>query len=422
MKVCEVIKLEEENKSKKINFKKIMSEAITASIVIVICTIIIGAIFIVVSPNIEFKQDYNSGKDNKNEVQNSLSKIEEALVRVYSEYIEEVSYEDLVEGAISGIAQATGDPYTRYITEEEFQDMLVEGTETYVGIGVHLTFDLEKNGIQILGIMPNSPALDAELKAGDIIYYVDDMRVTYENYMDAIDVIKGEENTVVKLIIERNGKIIEKEVTRKKVQTNNISSELINGNIGYIKIWAFENEIYDQFKKEYDKLRAQNIKGLVIDLRNNPGGFVDQALLIANMFVPECEALKLVSREGVEKTYKTTSKTEIDIPLTILVNENSASSSEILSAIVKDANKGVIIGTKTYGKGIVQTTKQLSFGGALSITTAKYYTESVIEIHKNGIEQNILVEQSEEYKNEIVVPYDKDLQLQAAIKYINENN
>lgn len=414
--------MEEEKNSKKLNFKRIISEAITVSIIIIICTVVIGSIFIVVSPNIQFKKYYSSSESEKDKVKNSLSKIEEALVRVYSEYIEDVSYDELVEGAISGIAKATGDPYTRYVTKEEFEDMLVEGTETYVGIGVHLTFDLDKNGIQILGIMPNSPAYEAGLKSGDIIYYVDDMRVTYENYTEAVNLIKGEENTIVRFIIERDGKIIEKEATRKKVQTNNISSEIIEDNIGYIKIWSFENETYKQFKEEYDNLRSKNIKGLVIDLRNNSGGLVDQSLLIANLLVPEDEVLKLVSREGVEKVYKTTSKDEINIPLTIVVNENTASSSEILSSIVKDENKGVIIGTKTYGKGIVQTTKKLSFGSALSITTAKYYTKSGVEIHKNGIEPNILVEQTEEYKNEIVVPYEKDLQLQAAVKYINENN
>ena len=132
--------------------------------------------------------------------------------------------------------------------------------------------------------------------------------------------------------------------------------------------------------------------------------------------MPESNALKLVSRKGVEKVYKTTSNTQIDIPLAVVVNQNSASSSEILSSIIKDSKKGVIVGAKTYGKGIVQTTKKLSFGGALSITTAKYYTESGVEIHKNGIEPNIKVELDEKDKNEFSLPYEKDLQLQKAVE------
>lgn len=409
--------MEEDNN--KFNFKKIISEAITGSIIVIICAIVLGAIFIVVSPNIQYKTKIS--KTEKNQVDNALSKIEEALVRVYDEYIDEVSFDTLVEGAISGIASSTGDPYTRYMSQEEFDELLVEGDQEYVGIGTHLIYDTDKQGILILGIMPDSPALEAGLKAGDVIYYVEGNRVTLENYKEQVDVIKGEENTSVKLIIARGDELKEFNVTRKKIKENNISYNVLDDNIGYIRIWGFENKTYEQFKDAYDKLRAQNISGLIIDLRNNPGGFVDQALYIANLLVPESNALKLVSRKGVEKVYKTTSNTQIDIPLAIVVNQNSASSSEILSSIIKDSKKGVIVGAKTYGKGIVQTTKKLSFGGALSITTAKYYTESGVEIHKNGIEPNIKVELNEKDKNEFSLPYEKDLQLQKAVEYVKGN-
>lgn len=409
--------MEEDNN--KFNFKKIISEAITGSIIVIICSIVLGAIFIVVSPNIQYKTKIS--KTEKNQVDNALSKIEEALVRVYDEYIDEVSFDTLVEGAISGIASSTGDPYTRYMSQEEFDELLVEGNQEYVGIGTHLIYDTDKQGILILGIMPDSPALEAGLKAGDVIYYVEGNRVTLENYKEQVDVIKGEENTSVKLIIARGDELKEFNVTRKKIKENNISYNVLDDNIGYIRIWGFENKTYEQFKDAYDKLRAQNISGLIIDLRNNPGGFVDQALHIANLLVPESNALKLVSRKGVEKVYKTTSNTQIDIPLAIVVNQNSASSSEILSSIIKDSKKGVIVGAKTYGKGIVQTTKKLSFGGALSITTAKYYTESGVEIHKNGIEPNIKVELDEKDKNEFSLPYEKDLQLQKAVEYVKGN-
>lgn len=409
--------MEEDNN--KFNLKKIISEAITGSIIVIICAIVLGAIFIVVSPNIQYKTKIS--KTEKNQVDNALSKIEEALVRVYDEYIDEVSFDTLVEGAISGIASSTGDPYTRYMSQEEFDELLIEGDQEYVGIGTHLIYDTDKQGILILGIMPDSPALDAGLKAGDVIYYVEGNRVTLENYKEQVDVIKGEENTSVKLIIARGDELKEFNVTRKKIKENNISYNVLDDNIGYIRIWGFENKTYEQFKDAYDKLRAQNISGLIIDLRNNPGGFVDQALYIANLLVPESNALKLVSRKGVEKVYKTTSNTQIDIPLAVVVNQNSASSSEILSSIIKDSKKGVIVGAKTYGKGIVQTTKKLSFGGALSITTAKYYTESGVEIHKNGIEPNIKVELDEKDKNEFSLPYEKDLQLQKAVEYVKGN-
>ena len=202
----------------KFNFKKIISEAITGSIIVIICAIVLGAIFIVVSPNIQYKTKIS--KTEKNQVDNALSKIEEALVRVYDEYIDEVSFDTLVEGAISGIASSTGDPYTRYMSQEEFDELLVEGDQEYVGIGTHLIYDTDKQGILILGIMPDSPALEAGLKAGDVIYYVEGNRVTLENYKEQVDVIKGEENTSVKLIIARGDELKEFNVTRKKIKEN----------------------------------------------------------------------------------------------------------------------------------------------------------------------------------------------------------
>ena len=171
---------------------------------------------------------------------------------------------------------------------------------------------------------------------------------------------------------------------------------------------------------KYDNLRAKNIKGLVLDLRNNPGGLVDETVEIAKLLLPKCDIVKLIYRDGNEKIYKCDGSNEIDIPFSVLVNSNSASAAEILSGAIKDSGKGVLIGTKTYGKGIVQSIEKLKNDkGALSITTAKYYTASGVEIHKNGIEPNMTVELPEEFKNSIAIPKDKDSQLQKAIEYIN---
>ncbi len=406
--------MDENNEKIKLNKAKILTISITVSLTIFFSVILIGALVIVVKPLLGSNNNTTSNNNSA-----YLKRIEYALEEVSKKYVDDVDMDTLVNGAISGIASATGDPYTRYISEEEYKEMLESSVKPYSGIGVHLTFDTETSGIEILGIMPNSPATKVDLKIGDIIVKVEDITVSLETYQEAVDAIKGEANTSVKLIIKRGEELMEREVIRESIVANNIESEVLDGNIGYIKIWQFDNDIYNQFKSEYDKLRSQNIKGLVIDVRNNPGGLVADTLNIARLMLPKCDLLKLVYKDGSEKVYKCDGKNEIDIPLAILVNSRSASASEILSGAIKDSKKGIVIGTKTYGKGIVQTIEPLGNRGALSITTSKYYTSSGIEIHKKGIEPDRVIELPDEVKNDLTIERSKDTQLSEAINYIN---
>ncbi len=409
--------MEEKNKKIKLDMGKIITVSITTSLTIFLTVVLIGALVIVVMPIL--KED-TQGSLSASEPY--LNRIQYVLNEVSDKYVEDVDMDTLVEGAIKGITAATGDPYTRYISEEEYNEMQTSSVEPYSGIGVHLTFDSEAGGIEVLGIMPNSPATKADIKIGDIIIQVEDIVVTSETYQECVDAIKGEEGTSVKLVIKRDeDMIIETQVTRESIVANNVESEILDGNIGYIRIWQFDNGVYDQFKTEYDKLRSQNITGLILDVRNNPGGLVTDTLDIARLMLPKCELLKLVYKDGREKVYECDGKNEIDIPLAILVNSNSASASEILSGAIKDSGKGVVIGTQTYGKGIVQTIEPLGNEGALSITTSKYYTSSGVEIHGKGIEPNYIVELPEEVRNDLTIARDKDTQLNRAIEYINEN-
>ncbi|MEG2310357.1 MAG: S41 family peptidase [Clostridia bacterium] len=404
-----------ENKDKKIDKSKLIADALTISLGIILAVVFLAALYVVIKPS--FFDEKSSIKTTP-EMSKNLSLIEEAINKVSNDYIDNVDKQKLIEGAISGVAAATGDPYTRYMPEDEYQKMLVSGSETYGGIGVHITYDKENNGIMVLGIMPNSPAFENDLKAGDIIKKVDDLVISMETYMEGVDSLKGEENTQVVISIVRNGEMFEKKITRKKIATNNIESKILDGNIGYIKIWSFDNEIYKQFSDAYNELKIKNISGLVIDVRNNPGGLVSDTVKIAQLLLPKCDILKLVYKDSTQKVYKCDGKNEIKIPLAVLANSRSASASEILASAIKDSNKGVIIGSKTYGKGIVQTIEPLGGNGALSITTSKYYTASGVEIHKNGIEPNILVELPEDVKFDMTIPQDKDTQLQKAIEYI----
>lgn len=411
--------MNENDENKKIDKWKIVSNALTASITILLVGIVAASLYIVISPKITEKSS-KAAVENSKETQQYMDRIKEAMVKIQTEYVDDVDMEKVVAGAIDGMAEATGDPYTRYVSKEEYDKMLVEGKEEYDGIGVHITYDVKRNGILILGLMPNSPALEAGLKNNDVILQVDDMVVTIDNYKEAVEKLKGVAGTKVVLKVKRGEEIITKEAMRKKIVTNNTESEVLENNIGYIKIWSFENGICDQFKAEYEALKAKNVSGLVIDLRNNPGGLVNETIDILSLLLPKGEVLKLVKKDGSTKVYNSEGTSVINIPLVVLVNSSSASAAEILASAVKDSQKGILIGNKTYGKGIVQTIERLSFGDAISITTSKYYTASGIEIHKNGIEPNIKVDLPEDVKNETVIPKDKDTQLQKAIEYIKK--
>lgn len=401
--------MENENRNEK---KYLVSKIITSCIVIVLSILIITALFLVIKSSLKISGIKSSEKY-------SMQRVEDAINRIKSKYIEDIDTEKLIDGAVSGIAEATGDPYTRYLDEEEYKELLTSGKETYGGLGIHLTFDNDTHGIIILGIMPDSPAEKSDLKIGDIILSVDSTIVTNKTFYECVDKLKGEPDTDVKIIIRRNDETIEKVLTRKEILPNNVESDILDGNIGYIRIWSFDNNIYRQFKTEYEKLKAKNITGLVIDVRNNPGGLVSDTVSILKEMLPECDIVKLVYKDQSEKVYKCDGKNKINIPVAVLVNSKSASASEILASAIKDSEIGAIIGTKTYGKGIVQEIEELDGKGALSITVAKYYTASGVEIHKNGIEPNITVELPEEYLNSTTIPRDKDTQLLKAIEYIN---
>lgn len=413
-------KIKVENKKIRLDKEKIISNALTASLTILIVGMVAISLYIVVWPKI--KEETNVSKvENSEENSAYIDRIKEAMVKIQTTYVEDVDMEKMVEGAIDGMASSTGDPYTRYVAKEEFDNMLVEGTEEYDGIGVHITFDTETKGILVLGVMPNSPAQREGVKSNDVILQIDDSLVTFENYRESVDKLKGKAGEKVSLKIKRADEIISKDVVREKIATNNTESEVLDSNIGYIRIWSFENDIYKQFKTQYDDLMSKNVTGLIVDVRNNPGGLVTETVNILNLLLPKCDVLKLVQKDGTTKIYKTDGENEIKIPLVVLVNSSSASASEIFASAIKDANKGILIGNKTYGKGIVQTIQRLSAQDAISITTAKYYTPSGIEIHKNGIEPNIVVDLPEEVKNDTAVERTKDTQLQKAIEYIKTN-
>ena len=353
----------------------------------------------------------------------SLEGLEYTLSQFRSElekkYIGEINDEELIEGAVKGYVDALGDPYTTCYTKKEMKTIMEETNGNFVGIGVYMTKDLEKNAILIIKPIENSPAEKAGILPGDLITKVDDVEYTGDKLEEASNKIRGEEGTKVKLEIYRNGETKTFELTRTKVVVSHVTTKVLNNDIGYIAISDFEGECASEFETKYKQLEKQGIKKLIIDIRNNGGGIVDEALKIANMLVDKDSTLLITKdKSDKEEVTKATEKPIINIPTVVLVNEYSASASEILAGALKDNGKATLVGTKTYGKGIIQELHQLSDGSGLKITVSEYYTPNHNAIHKIGITPDVEVDLSEDVKQQTTIQEKDDNQLQKAIEIL----
>lgn len=396
-----------------LDYKKIWADVIVTSLIIIICAISIISFIVISDQNVDI---YNPST--KVAVSVGTERIQEVLSLIQSKYMGELDVEELTEGAIEGILSKIDDPYTRYLTAEEYKEETRSASEEYSGIGIHMIWKKKEEKLRIVSVMPDTPAKLIGLKSGDIILKVDDIEVTEDNMAKMSNLIKGEEGTTVKLTIDRGGKELKFDVTRAHITASNIEANLLD-NIGYMRIISFDVDIYKQFHEEYTKLiNKDGIKGLIIDLRDNPGGVVNDTIKIADLLVKDGIILKVQYADKTIKNYKANS-TSCPVPVVILVNQNSASASEILAGAVKDLNQGTIIGTTTFGKGIMQTIIGLEKGDGLAVTTAKFCNASGKEIHGIGIEPDIYVELDEGVDLDSVAGTEKDNQLQEAIKYLN---
>ena len=314
----------------------------------------------------------------------TLSKIRATLEK---KYIGEIDDQKLLEGAIKGYVAGLGDEYAQYYTKEEMSAEMDETNGNYVGIGIYMTVNSSEGTITVTEPMEGSPAEEAGLKKDDLIIAVNDEEVTTDNVSDMSSKIKGEEGTKVKLKIKRGEETFEVEVERKRIVVSHTKADIKENSIGYIQISDFEGGTAVEFQKRYEELKKKNIKSLIIDLRGNGGGVVDEALSILNMICDQNSTLLItVDKSGKEEQTKSKQTPIVDVPVVILTNGYSASASEILAGALKDNNKAKLVGTKTYGKGVIQTLMQLSDGSGLKITTEEYYTPSHNKINKVGIE------------------------------------
>ena len=332
-------------------------------------------------------------------------------------FLGEVDEEKLKEGAIKGYIEGLDDPYTEYISKEDMEDYMADATGNFVGIGIYMVQDTETNKIMVLAPIKGSPAEKAGIQPGDYIIAVDDVEYTGEEMTTASNKIKGEEGTTVKIKILRGTETKEYDLKRENIKVNPVEGKVVEGNIGYIQFSSFDEGTSEDFKAKFEELQKQGIKSLIIDLRNNGGGIVDEALEIADFILEKDDVILYeVDKNGNEEIEKSENDPIINMPVILLTNENTASSSEILAGALKDHNKAKIVGTKTYGKGVIQQVLTLPDGSGLKITSEEYLTPNKTKINKVGIEPDEKVELPDTVENVLTVEEKDDTQLQKAIE------
>ena len=303
-------------------------------------------------------------------------------------YYDEVSIETKQDGMYKGLVASLDDVYSEYYNVEEMKELTEELTGTYCGIGAYVSEEKDSEYCAISGIIKGTPAEAAGLISGDIIYEVDGENMRGMELHEVVKRIKGEEGTVVHITFIRNGENLEVDLTRAMIDAPSVSSEMLDDGIGYLQITGFDEITTGQFETEFSALKEAGMKAMILDLRDNPGGSVSTVTAIAEYFLPE--GLIFYQQDKYDKITEYKCKgTDFGIPLVVLVNEYSASASEILSGAIKDAGIGTLVGTTTYGKGVVQTMFSLRDGSGLKVTVADYYTRNGNNINKIGIEPDV---------------------------------
>jgi carboxyl-terminal processing protease len=335
-------------------------------------------------------------------------------------YVEPLDDKLLLEGAARGIVASVEDPYSHYMDKEEYSEMMEETSSKYAGIGIVVSVDPKDNLITVVSPFEDSPGEKAGVLPGDKIVKVDNKEVWGDKLNDAVKMMKGTPGTEVTISIVRDKSATPIDITVKRdiIKLETVKHKMLNDNIGYIRITGFYQDTASDFNKALDDLYNKKMSGLVIDLRNNPGGLLDQVVDIADRLVPKGLVVYTEDREKRRNEY-TSDTDEIKIPLAILINEGSASASEILSGAVKDHEKGVLVGTKTFGKGVVQTVIPLFDGSGISVTTSKYYTPDGISIHGIGIKPDVEIDLPPELKRSVSqISEEDDVQLKKAVEAI----
>jgi len=326
-------------------------------------------------------------------------------------YLGEIDINKLIDGAAAGMTEAVGDPYTTYMNAEEFKDFYSQTKGNYVGLGIQV--GVKEDKIVVVATFENSPAEKVGILSGDIIESVNGTKVEGKDLEKAVKTMKGEKGEAVELTLSRENKgSFNVKAVRDEIEMITVKKEMIDSQVGYIQVTMFDENTSSNFENAIKDLNSKGMKSLIVDLRENPGGLLDQTVNMCSQFIPKNKNIVYTEdKNGNRKDYNSVGGIAEGLPLTILIDEGSASASEIFTGAIKDYKLGTLVGTKTFGKGVVQTTfyrdrDGFRDGTALKVTISKYYTPNGQNIHGIGIEPDILVEYPEELKGKA---YDKSV-------------
>ena len=384
-------------------------------VMLILVTVFVTVLFTIVGYTNYLKKDGNirfliSSIEAEN-LETEILKIR-AVIDEY--YLNDIDEQKLIDGALKGYVEALGDKYTEYLVGEEWTEMETNTLGHYVGIGVYIAADTENNQIVIISPMVGSPAEEVGILPGDIITKINDVEYTGEQIDVAAEVMKGEPGSKVKLEIKRNDETLTYEVERREIRMNAVTSEKLENNIGYIRIPSFDEGTAGEFKEVAQKLKDEGVTKFIIDVRDNTGGIVQEALQIAEYIVPKNKLLMItINKDNKREETKSSENNFITEDIVLLVNGNSASSTEILAAALKDNGRAKLVGTKTYGKGVMQQILQLEDGNALKITTEEFLTPNGDKIDGIGIAPDEVVKLTTDKQGNLI-----DTQLQKATEIL----
>lgn len=390
---------------------------------------IVGVVYIVVGGKTKDNDGQIGIQDKEQTIEEKAQPYDEIVEKltfiqmlVDTYYLEEVDQEAYADGIYKGFVSSLEDPYSTYYTEEEYNALKESSSGVYCGIGATVNQDVKTGIITIYKLFEKSPAYKAGMLPGDIIYKVDNEEVTGVDLSKVVGRMKGIEGTEVHISIMREGEgePLEFTITRQEIEVPTIEYQMLEDKIGYITISQFDQITVSQFIAAVDNLEASGMKGLVVDVRNNPGGLLDSVVKMLDRLLPKGLIVYTEDKYGKRVEEDAIDSEKLEVPLAVIINGNSASASEIFAGAIQDYKIGTIVGTTSFGKGIVQKVMPLADKTAVKLTISKYFTPKGRNIHGTGILPDVEVELKDDLKQLIVIPLDKDNQLLEAIKLVKD--